>query len=334
MSRTDDYSVTVGIPTRNNENTIERTLQLLADQTRLPDRVLIVDASTDETPSIVREFARETSMSVDCYEQSSRGRGVGAARQDIYERFDGGLLVCLDTNRYVESDWIERQVAFHEANPDYDVLSATYWSSWDQEVDSPKKGFFFQQANCSIKRDALDRVEGWDPWLPRGEDWDMQIRLWLSGAKAYAKSGLHGHEIAETEESTFSKALGRPSSVAFLRKYGWWYARFHPEHPAGDAASVFSIFALLAMPLLLIVEPVLGYLSFLSVVMLTGVFIYMKAIRYRSTFEIRVSDFRLAPRFFVLGYTALREFRTGDFPWNYGGVDGGDEHDGHPNLQR
>ncbi|GGN23748.1 hypothetical protein GCM10009021_26690 [Halarchaeum nitratireducens] len=308
---------------------------MLVNQTRPPDRILIVDASSDETPRIIREFAEGTTVSIDCYEQSSRGRGVGAARQDIYERFTGDLLACLDTNRHVADNWIERQVAFHRANPEYDVLSATYLSSWDQQVDSPKSGFFFQQANCSIKREALDRVEGWDPWLPRGEDWDMQIRLWLSGAKAYAKSSLHGDEIAETEESTLNKALGRPSSVAFLRKYGWWYARFHPEHPTGDAASVFSVLALLATPLLLLSVPVLGVLSLLTVVALTVVFIYMKAIRYRSTFELRARDFRLAPRFFVLGYTALREFRSGDFSWNYGGMNDGDERDGaSPGPQR
>lgn len=316
----DEVSVTVGIPTRNNADTIEETLRVLVEQTRPPDRVVVVDASTDETPAIVEEVAAGSDVPIDCYEQSDRGRGVGAARQDIYEHFDADLLACLDTNRRVPDDWLERRVEFHRDN-EYDVLSSTPLPDWDGPVEDPRRGFFLQQANCTVTRAALDRVDGWDPWFPRGEDWDMQIRLWRSGATAYARSDLHGEAIVESEGNALGKAMSRPSSVAFLRKYGPWYARFHPEHPAGDAASVCSLVALLAAPLLLAVSPLAAALALALVGALAFAFVYMKNVRHRAGFDVRPGDAADVARFFLHGYTALRELRAGDFPWNHGGLD-------------
>lgn len=314
-------SVTVGIPTCNNEATIRETLRQLVEGTRPPDRILVVDASTDRTPKIVDEVAAESQVPIDRYEQSDRGRGVGAARQDIYDRFEGDVLACLDTNVRVDADWLAERVRFHEEHPEYDVLSSAPLSDVDGPVDDPKRGFYFQQANCSIRAAALDRVGGWDPWLPRGEDWDMGIRLWRAGARVYARSDLHGDQMVE-ESQTLSKTLGRPSSVAFLRKYGGWYLRFHPTHPLGDALSIVGLLALVATPLLLVLAPVLALGTAGLAAGLTALYLWLKLVPHREAWRPRLRDLHRTPRFFLLGYTALREFAAGDRPWNRGGLDG------------
>jgi len=318
----DDLSVTVGIPTRNNEDSIGETLALLLEQTRPPDRILVVDASTDRTPELIDRMASDSAVPIDRYDQPERGRGVGAARSRIYEEFEGDLLACLDTNRRVERDWLERRVAFHRDHPEYDILSSTAHPDWDGPVTDPKQPFFLKQANCTLRSEALDRVRGWDPWFPRGEDWDMRIRLWRSGATAYARSDLHGEAIVEDDTSAVRKRTGRPSSVAFLRKYGAWYLRFHPVHPAGDLLSVVALVALACVPFLALVSALASGLALALVVALTAAYVHVKESDVRGVLDPREITATAVLSFFVLGVTAVREFAAGDHPWNYGGVEG------------
>ena len=57
ISRPVQANVTTIIPVHNGEKFLRATLQSVADQTRRPDRLIVVDnCSTDGTEKIVREF--------------------------------------------------------------------------------------------------------------------------------------------------------------------------------------------------------------------------------------------------------------------------------------
>jgi len=322
---TGDLSIAVGIPTANNEATIRETLESLVNQTVQPDRIIVIDASTDATPEIVRAVDEETEAPIELHKQSSRGRGVGGARQDIYELLEEDVLACLDTQKRAGSDWVAKRLEFHHKHPEYDILSGIRSGDRiDRPAEGPKDMAFLLQSNCSIRKSALDRVEGWEPWLARGEDWDLRIRLWTSGAKSYIKSDL-GCDVIERDDlkSTFWKHLRRPSSAQFLRKYGIWYLRFHPIQPLGDIASLCSLIAIPValllgafwspLALLLLLGPLLGSLTYL----------YMRYENHPSGLtDLRLVHFVFAARFFVLGYTMVRAIvQSGDHEWNYGGFD-------------
>jgi hypothetical protein len=143
------------------------------------------------------------------------------------------------------------------------------------------------------------------------------------------KSDL-GCEFIELDDltSVITKILDRPSSVDYLRKYGLWYARFHPIHILGDAASLVSLLVLFVAPLLavvgslaalgLLIVPVLGPVTYLCVKTFPG--------------RRRLRDFEfihlfVLPRFFVLGITAAEQLLDeGDYDWNYGGFDDQNQH--------
>jgi glycosyltransferase involved in cell wall biosynthesis len=95
----EDVSIAVGIPTMNTAATIRETLESLVDQTRQPDRIIVVDASTDETPEIIEEFAEQTDVIITLRRQSETGRGVGSAQQEIYDASTEDILACLDTQK-------------------------------------------------------------------------------------------------------------------------------------------------------------------------------------------------------------------------------------------
>ena len=101
MDSNKKLTIAVGIPTANNEDTIRETLESLLRQTVQPDRIIIIDASTDSTPNIVRSVNKNTSVPIEIHQQSTRGQGVGGARQDIYDLLEEDILACLDTQKKV-----------------------------------------------------------------------------------------------------------------------------------------------------------------------------------------------------------------------------------------
>ena len=95
--------VAVGIPTKDNAATIAQTLESLRAQTRMPDRLIIVDNSSDDTREIITSYA-DDGWSIDILDQPREGVGVGAARAAIHAEFDGDILCCLDTERIPRQD--------------------------------------------------------------------------------------------------------------------------------------------------------------------------------------------------------------------------------------
>ncbi|QLC34410.1 glycosyltransferase family 2 protein [Halarchaeum sp. CBA1220] len=313
-------SVAVGVPTKDNEDSIRATLESLLEQHRQPDRIIVVDASTDRTPEIVRDVAESTDVEIALLEETTHGRGISAARQQIYEALEEDLLACLDTEKRVEPDWVETHLEFHREHPEFGVLNAG--PEVEGEVENPKTYDFFVQANCSIKREVLDLLGGWDRWMNRGEDWDFRIRLWRAGVRSYSTAALAADLVVdESPYVEISKMSARPGCVAFLRKYGRWYASFYPIHVLGDVASAVSI-AATALAVLLAPLTLGGSLA-LGAVPLTAfaVYVYFDYGRAHGVPDARELALRL-PRFYLLGYTALRELLYAeDYDWNYGGVE-------------
>ena len=324
----DSVEATVGMPTMNNAETIRQSIEQLQEQTRLPDRVIIVDNSTDTTPEIVYDVATEVDFVVDLYQQSEYGRGVGAARAEIYDHFDEDLLLCLDTEHSVDETWVETHIEFHRTHPSYGVLSNSSITDFDEPVENPLQSEFFGQSNCSLKKSALEAVNGWDPWLHRGEDWDLRIRLWTAGVKSWAKNDIDAKRFnrnvtADTSAWFRTKVRYDPSSVTYLRKYGRWYFRFHPLHTLGDFASIAAIVCLAVAPLGFVLSPLFGALLVAIPLVLSAGFLYYKGPRKREKFVPAPEELGSLVVFYALGLSALNNLKKigGDEDWNYGGFD-------------
>lgn len=313
-------SVAVGIPTKDNADTIRETLESLTAQTRRPDRIIVVDASTDDTPDIIREIADSSDIEFEYVRESSDGRGVSVARQQIYDRLEEDILACLDTELRVSPDWLEKHVEFHAENPEYGVLSASSYG--EGPVTNPRDRDYFVQGNCSIKKRALDRVDGWDIWMGRGEDWDIRIRFAATETNCYRRTDIQAQRVSDRNLAQWvTKIRNRPSSVAFLRKYGLWYLTFHPAHVLGDAVSAASLVSLCLGVVLL---PFFGLSVPFFLLPLLGVagYLYVDVIVPNGVEAVRPMHALYVPRFLLLGYTALRELREGtDYEWNYAGVE-------------
>lgn len=98
-------AITMYVPARNAERTLEACIDAIQGQTRPPDEFLVVvDArSTDATLEIARE------LGVRVIEQ--RSGGLGAARNEAITAARHRWIASCDSDVVIESDWLERLAA-------------------------------------------------------------------------------------------------------------------------------------------------------------------------------------------------------------------------------
>jgi len=111
-------TVSVVIPTYNCADYIEEVLARVFAQTYQDFEVLMVDGSTDGTPSRLRAF--EGRMRV----IRRPARGVAAARNEGMQQAQGRFVALLDGDDLWEPELLARQVAALEAHPEA-VMSFT-----------------------------------------------------------------------------------------------------------------------------------------------------------------------------------------------------------------
>lgn len=246
-------TVTVAIPTKNVGKHIQNTLASLELQTRKPDRVLIADSSTDNTREKIEDIRTDLSYILEVFDPGEPG--VGAAREALRERTPPGWLFCLDTEVFIELDWIESHLRIHEEHDGEAVVSGTWPGQrvgGTTVIYDAKDPNYFIEANCSMSTGTARRIGGWDADFERGCDWDFRIRLsGESMVNAIASDAAGARPMASNSSPLIhlKKQLNRPSSAPYLNKYGENYLFFHPAHVIGDGIGVTALAAAVTMPI-------------------------------------------------------------------------------------
>jgi glycosyltransferase involved in cell wall biosynthesis len=242
--------ITVGICTRDNDDTIEETLVSILKQERKPDKIIVCDKSRDKTLDVIRGLSQNYGMPIQILHQ--KGDGVGDAYQQIYKNWgeETEIFATLQTNLVVESDWLKKIERGFNDNPDVGLISSYFPPGQEGtyfEHTGGKIGFFTGR-NMAIRLEALRRVNGWDPNLSRGEDWDLNIRLWRAGIRSVGVKGIDHRWIKAETMNTLEKSIRQPTSLTFMAKYGLWYLKFDPVHVFGDLSCVLLLLLLASLP--------------------------------------------------------------------------------------
>lgn len=109
--------VSIIVPTYNEEADIGRTMDALAAQTYRPLEVVVVDASKDRTPEIVKSYA-DRIPGLRLIRQRPKP-GVSVARNDGLEAAEGEIVVILNADVFPDPDFVERIVPYYEQGADY-----------------------------------------------------------------------------------------------------------------------------------------------------------------------------------------------------------------------
>jgi hypothetical protein len=108
--------LTVVMPTRNHAPYIRRALDSLVAQIRLPDRILVLDdASTDETPSILRAYAeRYDFISVVTHEQN---RGTVPRMHEGLATVESEYVLFMSSDDFIDITLCAKSLDLMDRNP-------------------------------------------------------------------------------------------------------------------------------------------------------------------------------------------------------------------------
>ena len=114
---TGNANISVVIPCFNSAATIERALRSVESQTTKPHEVLVVDdASSDNTVSVIEQYERSSSLNIRVIKQSANG-GPSVARNAAWNVSTGEFVAFLDADDQWHPQKLEAQLNAMLANP-------------------------------------------------------------------------------------------------------------------------------------------------------------------------------------------------------------------------
>ncbi len=197
------YKISAVIPLYNAEKYIERTLESVLRQVRIPDEIIIVDdGSVDKGPTIARNTLEQyfyknykIVKTINMGHASAANTGVSEATGDYVALIDSDdtweLSKLLKVSQYLENEINPSQVIFskfkfidefdqiyHHQNMKQEFNSKNFW----QKLLIEGNVVYGSNSGVVIKRESFLSENGYDTNLHACEDWDLWIRL----AKKYS----------------------------------------------------------------------------------------------------------------------------------------------------
>jgi glycosyltransferase involved in cell wall biosynthesis len=187
-------SVSVIATVRDEVRSVDRFLDALANQTRPPDEVVIVDGgSTDGT--FERLTARASTWSALRVVQAP-GASISAGRNRAIAEATGPVIAVTDAGAEAAGDWLEHLVAPLLADPDLAVASGYFvpgGRTWFERslgaVITPHVSevsadtFLPSSRSVAFRRTWWARVGGYPEWLSHCEDLVFDLDLRAQGAR-------------------------------------------------------------------------------------------------------------------------------------------------------
>lgn len=222
--------MTIVVPVRNRERLIGRCLDSLKAQTWRPLRVIVVDnGSTDSSGSVARHWA-EVNSSLDfqvdvAFEPEA---GACAARQLGLEMTHSDHIMFFDSDDTMRPGTVARAMNVFGSDPSVDIV---VWpvvihlldGTLRKTKDPVPAGAGLMQSHLvhgvlrtqgyAVRTEYLRQAGGWNSGLPVWNDWELGVRLILSGPKVIAVNDIGADVFSQAESIT---------GTGFLPKCGMW----------------------------------------------------------------------------------------------------------------
>lgn len=244
----------------NEAEAIGRLLESLAEQSRPPDEVIIVDGgSTDGTPAVVMSYADRLPLKL----QEARGANISRGRNLAVKRASGDVIASTDAGVRLDPDWLARLVAPFEGQTPDELRSGCYAAAGFFQPDpqgafelalsaatlplvddiTPER-FLPSSRSVAFSRGAWQCSGGYPEWLDYCEDllFDFSL-IECCGGFAWAPDALVHFRP-------------RPNLSSFFKQY-YRYARgdgkadlWRKRHAIRYATYLLALPALLALSIL------------------------------------------------------------------------------------
>lgn len=179
-------TVSVVVIAYNAARYLERALECVYSQSRLPDEVILVDdGSTDETRSIAAKYP-----SVRYFYQENEG--PSAARNRGAATAVGDVLAFLDVDDLWEAGKLQREVAILERDAAVDIVQGQIVDVADTDTFALGSNLrlkvlaepyhFVNLGSLTIRKDSFTKIGPFDVSRKENEDTDWFLRAWESGS--------------------------------------------------------------------------------------------------------------------------------------------------------
>jgi len=185
-------TVSVIIPTYNRATLLGRAIQSVLAQTYQDFELIIVDdASTDNTESLVKSFNSEKVI----YMRHQKNKGTSSGRNTGIRSAKGDYIALQDSDNEWMPEKLEKQMsAFAAAPPEVGVVYTGFYmiennkkKYWPSASITPKNGNIFSSIikgeylvspqTIVVKRECFEKYGLFDERFPALEDWEMALRL-------------------------------------------------------------------------------------------------------------------------------------------------------------
>ncbi len=245
MSSNQVQSVSVVMPCYNGADYIREALDSAMAQTHRPVQIIVVDdGSKDDSAAIVRQYQqRYPDRGIELIQQPNAGEP--AARNTGIRASKGDWVAQLDTDDWWEPTKLALQLAAAQAaGPDCVLVhTAVVGHLPDGRLnkpavvpDSTRVGWCtaalldaksIGHPSIMVRRDALEKIQGYDASFKQACDIDLYLRLSVVGTFAYVREYLLHYRYHAKQMSA--------SPVHQIRFHHRAFRKFFDEHPEAGA---------------------------------------------------------------------------------------------------
>jgi len=217
------------IPTYNYGRFLGATLEsVLAQAPETPEVIVVDDASTDDTRSVVERFPQ-----VRYFHQAHLG--VAAARNRGAAEAGGEFFCFLDSDDQLISGALHGHVAFLDAHPDVDAVVGGWVYVDASGVSLPQTGRIpagpvtaeqIVREGCQpatpgtalVRREAFEQVGGFDGTVSPAEDLDFWIHVAASGGRIVGvERAAMRMRVHEGSATTQVERMARQATIVYER---------------------------------------------------------------------------------------------------------------------
>jgi glycosyltransferase involved in cell wall biosynthesis len=150
----DRIVVTIGICSKNSENTIRDAIEsvLAQDFAKEKMEIIFVDDGDDGTSSIIREYIAKNEVSCQLFDRIRSG--LSKARNAVVYKAKGDYIIWVDADMVLPKEHVRKQVEFMESHPDVAIAAARF-------CGLPEKNFLVHLQNLEwVAFNHLATIEG------------------------------------------------------------------------------------------------------------------------------------------------------------------------------
>lgn len=215
--------ISVIIPLYNKEQSIERTIESVLNQTVAPDEVVIVDdGSTDNSLEVVSSFIRSQTPSLTIRVIHKENGGVSSARNRGIQEAKGEYVALLDGDDLWDNEYLAEQVKMRRDFPE-----AALWGINFAEVSD---GNLVRKLPTALPDRYRGYVENYFKMKGRVSDLFCSSSVVIR-KEVFDEVGLFDERIKYAEDTDMWWRIIATHKVAFYDKYMVFY-RFDAENRA------------------------------------------------------------------------------------------------------